>query len=113
MDAAGNGTIRIARNLAVVIGINDYAHSLAPLKNARWDAIRVAELLANKHRYTLLPSHPDPVLDQKATDSEIRKLLEETLPAVVQPTDRLLFYFAGHGKTLDGKLGREGYIRTL
>ena len=92
------------RNLAVVIGINDYRHGVNPLKTAVPDAERVAETLRQVHDYTLLHPRlqtPAAILDSDATLSALRHLFDHTLPKQVQPSeqDRLLIYFAGHGIT--------------
>lgn len=76
---------------AFIIGIDQYDH-LNKLNNAVNDARGVARVLQLEvHNYKV---HP-PLLN--ATHKQIIQLLEETMPDLVQPGDRVLFYFAGHG----------------
>ncbi|MFB2834334.1 caspase family protein [Floridanema evergladense] len=85
------------RNIAVVIGINNYQNGIHPLKTAVNDARAIADLLEEKYEYQeVIRLFPD---RGEATLAEINQLLFKTLPNKIQPTegDRLLFYFAGHG----------------
>ena len=92
------------RNLAVVIGINQYQNGIQPLNTAVQDAHKLADILQTHHHYQLI--HPTaesggPILDGDATLLQLRDLFTQTLPKQVQPnqSDRLLIYFAGHGIT--------------
>ena len=38
------------------------------------------------------------------------RMLEEFLPQQIQASDRLIFYFAGHGIALNGDDGPEGFL---
>jgi WD40 repeat protein len=93
------------RNLAFIIGINEYQNGISPLKTAVNDAKKLVEVLREKHKYQVWVC-----LDSVATLSNLNKLLEETLPAQVTEHDRLLFYFAGHGVALNGDDGPAGYL---
>ena len=75
---------------AIVIGIDRYA--AAPLGSAVNDARNIARVLEAKHGYkvTLLT-------DQEAKASDLRAALGVKLKERVQPDDRVLIYFAGHG----------------
>jgi WD40 repeat protein len=90
---------------ALVIGINNYKNGISPLKNAVSDATEIARILENQHDYnvTLL-------LDEAATISQFRQVLEIELPKQIKEGDRFLFYFAGHGIALNGEDGPEGYL---
>jgi WD40 repeat protein/energy-coupling factor transporter ATP-binding protein EcfA2 len=97
------------RNIAVVIGINDYKNGIHPLKTAVNDARAIADLLEKEYQYQevirLFPPHSE------ATWAEINKLLVETLPnKKLTEGDRLLFYFAGHGIARNSEDGPAGYL---
>ena len=94
-----------ARNLAFIIGIDNYQNGISPLKTAVNDAKKLIEVLREKHKYQTWIC-----LDNVATLSNLNKLLEETLPTQVTEHDRLLFYFAGHGVALNGDDGPVGYL---
>ena len=98
------------RNIAVIIGINNYQNGIDPLKTAVNDAKAIANLLEQKYEYQqvirLFPNH------QEGTLAELNQLLFETLPKKIKPTegDRLLFYFAGHGIARNSEDGPAGAI---
>ena len=94
-----------SRNLAVIIGINEYKNGISPLATAVNDAKKLNEILRLEHGYQVWI-----FLDQVATLENIDRLLKETLPQQVTVDDRLLFYFAGHGIALNGEEGPEGYL---
>lgn len=89
------------RNLAVVIGINDYRNGIAPLHTAVADAIAIAKILKDTYKYTLVnpDSDSEAIFNQYATKDKLKTLLTDYLPNKINPTkrDRLIFYFAGHG----------------
>ena len=93
------------RNLAFIIGINNYQNGISPLKTAVNDAKKLVEILRQKHDYKVWVC-----LDEVATLTNLNQLLEKTLPAQVDEDDRLLFYFAGHGVALNGDDGPAGYL---
>ena len=94
-----------SRNLAFIIGINNYTNGIYPLNTAVNDAKQLAEILRTKHDYEVWVC-----LDEVATLSNFNKFLDETLPEQVTENDRLLFYFAGHGVALNGDDGPAGYL---
>ena len=94
-----------SRNLALIIGINNYTKGISPLKTAVNDAKQLAEVLRTKHDYEVWEC-----LDEVATLSNFHKFLSHTLPEQVTENDRLLFYFAGHGVALNGDDGPAGYL---
>ena len=94
-----------SRNLAVVIGINQYESGIPPLATAVNDAKKLKEILQQKHEYEVTM-----LLDREATLQNIQYLLEDTLPQAVTTDDRLLFYFAGHGIAVNGEDGPEGFL---
>ncbi|AOY80594.1 caspase family protein [Moorena producens JHB] len=94
-----------SRNLAFIIGINNYTNGISPLNTAVKDAKKLAEILRTKHDYEVWLW-----LDQVATLSNFHKFLFHTLPEQVTENDRLFFYFAGHGVALNGDDGPAGYL---
>lgn len=98
-------SIKFQRNLAVVIGIDDYQNGVPILKTPVSDAKKLASILQAQHGYrTLL------LLKQQAKRDTFIALLQDALPKQVKADDRLLFYFAGHGIALNGEDGPEGYL---
>ncbi len=103
------------RSLAVVIGINQYDanNGIPALETAVHDAKELGFMLADKYQYQVLP-----LLDTNATQSRLDSLLaaftQKMLPlpdgskVQIEPDDRVLFYFAGHGIALDGLDNAEG-----
>ncbi|KKD40042.1 caspase family protein [Limnoraphis robusta] len=108
----------IKRSLAVVIGINQYINGIPPLQTAVNDTKQVVKLLTEKYEYQVLS-----LLDKDATLSKLEDLLtaftEKVLPfykgnkTQVEPDDRILFYFAGHGIALDGLDNADGPVGFL
>ena len=94
-----------SRNIAFIIGINNYTNGISPLKTAVNDAKKLVETLREKHGYQVWIC-----LDEVATLNNLNQLLEKTLPEKVTENDRLLFYFAGHGVALNGDNGPAGYL---
>ncbi|MEG4813421.1 nSTAND1 domain-containing NTPase [Microcoleus sp. K5-D4] len=98
------------RNIAVVIGINNYHHGIHRLKTAVNDATKLADILEEEYKYQevirLFPPHCE------ATLAQLQEILWEKLPKQLQPTegDRLLFYFAGHGIARNSEEGPAGYL---
>jgi len=94
---------------AVVIGINDYENQGVPkLRYAVNDARSVHKALLGQgfpaDRITLL-------LDKQATKAAIEQVLGDELRQKMRENDRLLVFFAGHGKTDRLRSGEEeGYL---
>ncbi|MGI2902543.1 nSTAND1 domain-containing NTPase [Tolypothrix sp. VBCCA 56010] len=103
----------IKRSLAVVIGINEYGNGIPALKTAVNDAEKIAATLATKYEYQVLL-----LLDSDANSDKFKSLLtafeQQKLPLAdnsqiqIQETDRVLFYFAGHGIALDALDSADG-----
>ncbi|WNG25631.1 hypothetical protein F0U62_17610 [Cystobacter fuscus] len=94
-----------ARSLAIVIGIDDYAHGIPPLLNAVRDAHTVAETL-RLQGFEILR-----LLDAEASLASLTHLFSHQLPSLQHPPDRLLIYFAGHGLAhTDPRLHLAGYL---
>lgn len=94
---------------AVVIGINDYQHPCVPkLQYAVNDAEAMERaLLARGFK----PEHIIKLLDPYATKTRIETVLGDELKQKVGRNDRVLVFFAGHGKTDRLRSGEEeGYL---
>ena len=115
------------RSLAVVIGINEY-QDYPKLQTARYDAERLAEILAIEHKYDYVILVADETYKEYLRGQELPvrnkyqptldgllDLLSKRLPSEINPTkeDRLLFYFAGHGIPDDSDEGPKGYLVPL
>ena len=103
---------RINRSLAIVIGINQYTH-IPQLKNAVSDAVQLAGVLKDIYGYEVLL-----LLNQRATKAELDKLVTNLENKTIQfdnnkliqvdKSDRVLFYFAGHGLSRDAENNEDG-----
>src|SRR5438552_639326 len=113
------------RSLAVVIGIDRYVNGIPELKTAVNDANQLALILEENYQYLVLR-----LLDEDATKDKLSSLLaafeEQTLTLPdseaskersadrskihVEPDDRFLFYFAGHGFVQDGLDNADGPV---
>lgn len=92
---------------ALVIGINHYHHA-SPLSYAVNDAEAVAALLKSDldfpaENITLL-------LEQDATRQQIMKRFMEFASEEIDPNERILVFFAGHGCTRSGNRGETGFL---
>lgn len=97
------------QNLAVVIGIDNYAPGISPLSTAVNDAKHLSQILENKHEYQVKC-----LTNEQATFKAIQNYLENELPEQIKQHEdkqiRLLFYFAGHGTAPQGEDGEAGYL---
>ena len=93
------------RNLAIIIGINKYTNGISTLSTAVNDAEKIAQILQQEHSYQVWG-----LLNEQATTTGFWRLLEEFLPNNVAESDRLIFYFAGHGIALNSDDGLEGFL---
>ena len=93
--------------LALVIGIDPYGSGIPPLQSARHDASTLAELLRTQHGYEVTC-----LLDGAATKARCHEALQ-ALIAGAGPSDRVVFYFAGHGladTVADPARGPSGFL---
>lgn len=80
---------------AIVIGIDAYRHC-GPLSYACSDANAVAETLQT--RFAFPPENVVLLKDEQATKAKISSaFLKLADQGEVQPDDRIVFFFAGHG----------------
>ncbi|WP_375505011.1 caspase family protein, partial [uncultured Nostoc sp.] len=102
---------KINRSLAIVIGIDKY-EQIPKLKNAVFDANELANVLKNNYGYEVLL-----LVDQRATKAELDRLVTNLKNQTIQfdrqllqveQSDRLLFYFAGHGLAKEAQDNEDG-----
>lgn len=96
-----------AGSRAFIVGINEYAHQPA-LGCARQDAEAVRDVLIGRYAF---PAHNVTVLlDEEATREQIMSSFLRYCGNGVDPDDRIVFYFAGHGMTVTGRSREVGYL---
>ncbi|MGF1675064.1 MAG: caspase family protein [Rivularia sp. (in: cyanobacteria)] len=98
------------RNLAVVIGINDYdGENIGKLKTAVEDAKEIGNLLENDYGYEVIR-----FINEEANLEELKNFFDNSLGDKLKgsPKNRLIFYFAGHGVSLTKDLQKpaEGFL---
>ena len=92
---------------ALIIGINKYTNA-PPLKYAVNDANAIKQILINN--FSFPKKNVSILTDNEATLSAIRRELED-IATKSNENDRVIIYFAGHGKTLTLPNGMEiGYL---
>src|SRR3954469_17586588 len=95
----------VPRGYALVIGVAQY-RNLEPAKQLRYpesDAAAVARVLINREGGSFPPENVHLLQGKDATLVNIRRELEQWLPSVAQPSDRVVVYFAGHGLVKNGR----------
>jgi len=100
--------VSVPRGYAIVIGVGNYKN-LPPEQNLRFaesDAEAVARVLIGKEGGNIEPENLKKLVGPKANLAEIKRQIEEWLPSVAQPADRVIVYFVGHGMVAGG----EGYF---
>src|SRR5215831_10962520 len=94
-----------AKSYAVVIGIDTYPHRGCPkLSYAVKDARGVAEYLGSQGFEVVS------LFESQATRQAIVATIEDQLARKVTASDRVLFFFAGHGATRQTGEGQRGYL---
>jgi hypothetical protein len=92
---------------ALIIGINQYRKA-PPLGYACNDATALAEILALRFHF---PTENIALLtDESATRERILGTFLEYANGRVEPDDRIVVFFAGHGHTVTGRRGEVGYL---
>jgi hypothetical protein len=101
------------RSLAVVIGINQYSNGIPALQTAVNDAEEIAATLERKYGYQVVL-----MLDGDANNNKFNSLLtafeqdklllSDGSQIEIEETDRLFFYFAGHGIAVDAIHNADG-----
>ena len=102
-DADGNRFV-IPRSYALVIGVGSYPHleNNFQLAFAEKDAEAIYSVLISPEGGNFRAENVRRLVGENATLENIRRELEEWLPSVAQPEDRVLIYFAGHGFLYQG-----------
>ena len=98
----------VPRGYALIVGVARY-QNLDPSKQLQFpesDAESMYRVLINHEGGAFPPENVHFLKGADATLVNVRRELEEWLPAVAQPADRVVVYFAGHGFVQDGK----GYL---
>ncbi len=98
------GKVVIPRSYALVIGISKYKN-LPPeqqLRFAERDAQAMYSILISPEGGNFRAENVHRLIGPDATLANLKRELEEWLPSVARPEDRVLVYFAGHGFVVDG-----------
>ncbi len=82
-----------ANDYAVIIGIEKY-RSVPATEFAAADAAKVREFIT---AFGIHERNIEFLTDDRATLSDIRKVIETKLPKMVNPTSRVIVFYAGHG----------------
>ncbi len=85
--------IKRGNNYLFAIGINGYQH-FPRLTNARKDIEDITKVLVDQ--YSFEQAHVQVILDEQASRENIVDQLN-ALREIIQPQDRLLIYYSGHG----------------
>ena len=98
----------VPRGYALVIGVGEYPNldEEKQLEFARSDAEAMYRVLISQEGGAFPPENVRLLTGADATLARIREALEDWLPAVATPADRVVVYFAGHGFVHEGR----GYL---
>ena len=97
----------VPRGYAVVIGIASYRSPGVPaLQFPESDAEAIYRVLISQQGGAFPAENVHKLVGKSATLVNIRREIEEWLPAVAQPEDRVVVYFSGHGVVTGGR----GYL---
>jgi tetratricopeptide (TPR) repeat protein len=99
---------RVPRGYALIVGIANYQKLPAgqQLQFPESDAEAMYRVLINHEGGAFPAENVHFLKGSQATLRAIKRELEEWLPSVAQPADRVVVYFAGHGFVQEGK----GYL---
>ncbi len=100
VDGPGAGEAT-GRFVVAVVGIDDYRH-WPKLDNAVADALGMAEILTEKFGFV---APVPPLVDGEATKQRIEELVKDDLRDVLEESDNLVLFFAGHGHTRVDRVG--------
>ena len=98
----------VPRGYALVIGVGEYRNldESRQLLFAESDAEAMYRVLISHEGGAFPPQNVRLLTGARATLANIREALEEWLPSVAAPADRVVVYFAGHGFVQNGR----GYL---
>jgi uncharacterized caspase-like protein len=100
-----DGTVDIPRSYALVVGVARYLNlpATAQLHYPGRDADDIYSTLISPEGGQFPPENVHKLVNDQVTLANLRRQLEQWLPAVTKPNDRVLIYFAGHGFISNGK----------
>jgi tetratricopeptide (TPR) repeat protein len=98
----------VPRGYALVVGVAQYKNLDASkqLQFPETDAEAIQRILVNREGGSFPAENVHLLKGSQATLANIRRELEEWLPRVATPDDRVVVFFAGHGLVKDGR----GYL---
>lgn len=98
----------IPRGYALIVGVAEYQNLPAgnQLQFPESDAEAMYRVLISQEGGAFPPENVKLLKGKQATLVNVRRELEQWLPSVAQPADRVVVYFAGHGLVENGK----GYL---
>ena len=98
----------VPRGYALVIGVGEYRNldESQQLLFAQSDAEAMYRVLISHEGGAFPPENVRMLTGAQATLANVRQALEEWLPSVATPADRVVVYFAGHGFVQNGR----GYL---
>jgi uncharacterized caspase-like protein len=101
----GPAAVAIPRSYALVIGIAGYKNLAAKdqLLFAERDAESIYSILISPEGGNFRAENVHRLVGPRATLADLRRELEQWLPSIATPDDRVLIYFAGHGFVYGGK----------
>ncbi len=106
--AAKPPSVKVPRSYALILGVGAYKNlpEKSWLKYSERDAESIYSILISPEGGNFRAENVHRLVGEKATLAAMRRELEEWLPSVAQPGDRVLIYFAGHGFVAGGR----GYL---
>ena len=98
----------VPRGYALVVGVGEYRHldDSMQLLFAQSDAEAMYRVLISHEGGAFPPENVRLLTGDEATLANVRHAVEEWLPSVAGPADRVVVYFAGHGFVQNGR----GYL---
>ena len=98
----------VPRGYALVVGVGEYRHldQSKQLLFAQSDAEAMYRVLISQEGGAFPPENVRLLTGAEATLANVRQAIEEWLPSVAGPADRVVVYFAGHGFVQNGR----GYL---
>ena len=107
-DATSSAPVSVPRGYALVIGVGEYRDldESRQLLFAESDAEAMYRVLISQEGGAFPPENVRLLTGSSATLDSIRDAVENWLPAVATPSDRVVVYYAGHGFVEAGR----GYL---
>jgi len=102
---AASAPVAIPRSYALVIGIANYKNLAQKdqLLYSERDAESIYSILISPEGGNFHAENVHRLIGPRATLADLHRELEQWLPSVATPDDRVLIYFAGHGFVYGGK----------